>query len=120
MTTMTKKTWIVASVFSVWLTTAAISQEATDVSAKYKALKCPPPTLGSTWAVLEHDGANREVDPYLSSLGTGRSGTGTITSPSFELDADTIRFTICGHDGPQGGNAVRTSLPWSRRGRAHC
>ena len=58
--------------------------------------------MGTTWTVLEHDGANREVDPYLSSLGQGEAGTGVIASPPFKLDTDTIRFTICGHDG-QGG-----------------
>jgi hypothetical protein len=99
---MTARIWIVVTMISSSLTTAAMCQEATDVSAVYKALKCPPPTLGTTWTVLEHDGANREVDPYLSSLGQGETGTGTIASPLFKVDADAIRFTICGHDG-QGG-----------------
>ena len=77
--------------------------ESSDVSSSYKALRCPQPTVGTTWAVLERDGANRKVDPYLSSLGQGETGTGTITSAPFAVETDTIRFTIRGHDGSQGG-----------------
>ena len=99
---MTARIWIVAALASSLITAAAHGQESTETSARYRALKCPAPSLGTTWAVLEHDGANREVDPYLSSLGQGESGAGVIASPPFELDTDTIRFTICGHDGPDG------------------
>ena len=98
---MTTRFWIV-TIISSCLASVAACQEAADISVKYKALKCPPPSLGTTWAILEHDGANREVDPYLSSLGQGESGTGTISSPAFKLDVDAIRFTICGHDGQDG------------------
>ncbi|MCR4412130.1 MAG: hypothetical protein NUV77_06855 [Thermoguttaceae bacterium] len=72
-------------------------------SAGYKALKLPPPTPGSTWAILDRDGANRKVEPYLSSLGGGEPGTGAIRSPAFRVAADTIRLTVCGHDGQGGG-----------------
>jgi hypothetical protein len=72
-------------------------------SAGYKALKIPPPTPGSTWVILDRDGANRKVEPYLSSLGGGEPGTGAISSPSFRVATDTIRLTVCGHDGQGGG-----------------
>ncbi|MBN1443419.1 MAG: hypothetical protein JXA90_11980 [Planctomycetes bacterium] len=70
--------------------------------ARYKALAIDVPARG-TWAILDRDGANRKVDPYLSSLGLGELGTGTISSPSFALTVDQIRFTIRGHDGAGGG-----------------
>lgn len=98
---MTNRYWIVAVISSLFAAAGA-GQDAANVSAKYKALKSPPPMLGTTWTILEHDGANREVDPYLSSLGQGESGTGTISSPAFKLETDTVRFTICGHDGQDG------------------
>jgi hypothetical protein len=74
------------------------------VSAKYRALVYSPPAAG-TWAILDRDGANREVAPYLSSLGGGELGTGAILSPPFSIAAGTttITFTICGHDGQGGG-----------------
>jgi hypothetical protein len=80
-----------------------MAAEDTAVSAQYKALKCPSPTLGSTWAILDRDGARRQVEPYLSSLGQGEGGTGTATSPPFVISGDAITFTIRGHDGPGGG-----------------
>ncbi|MBN1421757.1 MAG: AGE family epimerase/isomerase [Planctomycetes bacterium] len=75
-----------------------------DGGAGYRALVYVPSavTVG-TWAVLARDGANRQVDPYLSSLGAGEYGTGAIASPSFTVAADAIAFTICGHDGQGGG-----------------
>lgn len=72
-------------------------------SKRYKALDCPPVSLAGTWALLERDGANREVEPYLSSLGQGEAGTGVIASPPFVVSGDAIVFTIRGHDGPGGG-----------------
>jgi len=72
-------------------------------SPTYKALQCPAPTVGTTWAILERDGANRQVQPYLSSLGQGETGTGVVSSPPFKIGDDTLTFTICGHDG-QGGS----------------
>lgn len=73
------------------------------VSGLYALDTGPPPTLGTTWAILERDGANRQVRPYLSSLGQGESGTGSVVSPPFVIDRDTITFTVCGHDGQGGG-----------------
>lgn len=69
----------------------------------YHALKTPAPEAGSTWAVLDRDGANRKVEPYLSSLAGGETGTGMISSPIFRVEAATVRLTVCGHDGPGGG-----------------
>lgn len=69
----------------------------------YRALKTPAPEAGSTWAVLDRDGANRKVEPYLSSLAGGEAGTGVISSPVFRIEAETIRLAVCGHDGPGGG-----------------
>jgi hypothetical protein len=70
---------------------------------EFQALTCPAPGFGSTWTVLKRDGANREVEPYLSSLGKGEAGTGSVTSPPFVITVDTITFTLRGHDGPSGG-----------------
>ena len=72
-------------------------------SATCKALKHSPPRSMGTWAILDRDGANRHVEPYLSSLGGGESGTGVIVSPPFRVAGEKIAFTICGHDGPRGG-----------------
>jgi len=55
-----------------------------------------------TWAVLTQDGGHKTVAPYLSSLGAGERGTGTIRSPEFTISSDTISFDLCGHDGEQG------------------
>ncbi len=70
---------------------------------RYQALKTPAPEAGTTWAVLDRDGANRQVQPYLSSLAGGETGTGVISSPVFRIEAEAIRLTVCGHDGPGGG-----------------
>jgi hypothetical protein len=75
-------------------------------SARFQALNCPVGSGGggSTWTVLERDGANRPMKSYLSSLGEGEVGTGSIVSPAFEIASEKIEFTICGHDGnPPGG-----------------
>ncbi len=71
-------------------------------SPRFRALVHAPPSR-STWAILDRDGAGRQVEAYLSSLGLGEVGTGSVSSPEFRLDTDAIEFTICGHDGPQGG-----------------
>lgn len=73
------------------------------ISKRYKALKYAEAPESGTWAILNRDGANRTVDPYLSSLGGGESGRGVIVSPEFTIAVDTIAFTICGHDGQGGG-----------------
>jgi len=103
---MTARCSILITFIGICLASVAVSQDKADVSATYQALKCPLPSSGTTWTILEHDGANREVDPYLSSLGQGETGTGTISSPVFKLETDTIRFTICGHDGADGKRGV--------------
>ncbi len=72
------------------------------VVKSYKALRFVPPAA-STWAVMDRDGANRPVTPYLSSLAAGEQATGIIASPPFTIAADAIAFTICGHDGQGGG-----------------
>ncbi|NUQ65743.1 MAG: hypothetical protein HUU20_25010 [Pirellulales bacterium] len=94
---------MVAAMLRVLLPLAALGQGTAGASARFKSLKCPAPTLGTTWEVLERDGAGRDVEPYLSSLGHGEAGTGVVTSPSFIVAGDKITFTLCGHDGPGGG-----------------
>ena len=107
-----------AILMSGLLSACAQGQDPTDAASTYKALKCPQPTTGTTWAILEHDGANREVDPYLSSLGQGEPGTGTITSPPFTVDTDKITFTIRGHDGQGGGRGENyIALVDARKGK---
>ena len=98
-----KTTWVAAALLISVLSVVAMPQEPTSLSAKYKALKCPAAMLGSTWIILERDGANRQVEPYLSSLGLGEAGTGVVTSPPFVIASSTITFTLCGHDGQGGG-----------------
>jgi hypothetical protein len=93
-------------------------EEGASTSEKYQALKYPPPTVGTTWAILERDGANRSVDPYLSSLGQGESGTGVVTSPPFVIASDAIGFTIRGHDGQGGGRGENyIALVDARKGK---
>ncbi len=70
--------------------------------ARYKGLRYGVQAQG-TWKILDRDGANRQVAPYLSSLGGGEAGTGVIASPPFLLATDRVTFTICGHDGQGGG-----------------
>jgi len=96
-------TRVFATSFLILLSVAAAGDEGAGASKKYKALKHAPPSLAGTWAILDHDGANRTVPRYLSSLGGGETGTGTLLSPPFRVATDTIRFTICGHDGEHGG-----------------
>ena len=100
---MPKRVWIAAVVLACFFPCLAVSQDCAGISNRYKALKCPTlPSLG-TWAILDRDGAHRQVEPYLSSLGGGERGTGVIVSPPFSVSIDTITFTICGHDGQDGG-----------------
>lgn len=101
---MPKRVLIAAALLAGVLALVAVAQDGAGISAKYKALKyVPPASTAGTWAVLDRDGANRQVEPYLSSLGGGEAGTGVIVSPPFDLTADTLTFTICGHDGQDGG-----------------
>lgn len=81
----------------------AHSEDNSGTSEGYKALACPAAPSSGTWAILDRDGANREVRPYLSSLGGGERGTGVFTSPPLSVSVDVITFTICGHDGQGGG-----------------
>jgi len=83
----------------------------------YKGLKYSPAPASGTWAILDRDGANRPVARYLSSLGGGETGTGVIVSPAFVIASDKIVFTICGHDGPSGGQGKNfIALIDSRKG----
>jgi hypothetical protein len=101
---MSKLAGSAVALFAVFLCTSTALAAAT--SPRYRALECPAGSSGGggTWTILERDGANRPMKPYLSSLGEGEPGTGTIASPPFEVSSDKIEFTICGHDGvPPGG-----------------
>jgi len=100
---MSKLPTIVASLLSIVPGVAALAAEGTIAFGNYKGLKVSPPPAAGTWAILDRDGANRQVPKYLSSLGQGEAGTGAIASPTFRVEGDTIRFTICGHDGMGGG-----------------
>ncbi|NLX13699.1 MAG: hypothetical protein GXY44_08625 [Phycisphaerales bacterium] len=85
------------------LSLAAFADEAASAAATYKALTCPAPTSDATWVIRNRNGANQQVDPYLSSLGAGEVGTGIISSPPFILTEEKITFTLCGFDGLAGG-----------------
>lgn len=100
---MSARTWTAAAL-AVLLCAVAAAAETPTASKQYKALKhAPAASRTATWAVLDRDGANRPVEKYLSSLGGGESGTGVIVSPTFKIASDEITFTVCGHDGPRGG-----------------
>jgi len=85
-----------------WLGLADVRQES------YPASTLRPLRLQATgtWAILTWNGARQRVPPYLSSLGAGEEGTGTVRSPLFRVASDRIRFTLCGHDGQGGGKGV--------------
>jgi hypothetical protein len=100
--TMAIRVCIAAAIVSM-LSAPAVAESAPGISKEYQALKYPVPAALGTWAVVDFDGAHRQVEPYLSSLGGGESGTGAIVSPAFSVAMDTITFTICGHDGQGGG-----------------
>ncbi len=95
--------WTVVAWWTGVTTAVAFGQQTAESAPQYQALKCAAPTIGTTWAVLDRDGANRPVERYLSSLGQGESGTGMVTSPPFVVTGNAITFTICGHDGQAGG-----------------
>lgn len=91
---------------TAWFAAAAIvaiSQTPWAQAQTYKGLRYTPTASSGTWAILQRDGANRQVPRYLSSLGGGETGTGMIASPPFRISGDTIVLTICGHDGQHGG-----------------
>lgn len=92
-----------AALLAIALCAAASAADRPNASKHYKALKHSPDAASGTWAILDRDGANRQVPKYLSSLALGESGTGIVVSPSFRVAVDKITFSICGHDGPGGG-----------------
>lgn len=100
---MPQRVWIAAAVLGSLFPCLAVSQDCAGTSNTYKALEYPLGPSFGTWAILDFDGAHRQVEPYLSSLGGGERGTGVIMSPPFSVSVDTIDFTICGHDGQGGG-----------------
>jgi len=91
----------VIALASVVLSLAAMVRNPA-AAESFKGLKYSPAPATGTWAVVDRDGANRQVPRYLSSLGAGETGTGVIASPSFRIAADRIVFSICGHDGQSG------------------
>ncbi len=93
----------IALLLAASLSLAAYAEYAPGGPPRYQALQYPQPGTGSTWSILDRDGANRQVEPYLSSLGQGEAGTGVVLSPEFTVEVDSISFTIRGHDGPGGG-----------------
>lgn len=94
---------LVAVLVLGWIWGPARSDGPAGPQTRYKALLCDLPPASGTWAILDRDGANRQVEPYLSSLAQGEFGTGTVTSPAFSIEVERITFTICGHDGQGGG-----------------
>ncbi len=93
---------ILGLAFVLALPSTLLAQATPPTSPKFKALKCPTTTLGQVWMIMDRDGGNRKVKPYLSSLGNGEPGTGMISSPPFIINTDKITFTVCGHNGRKG------------------
>ncbi len=92
-----------------WLGLAEIrlvSLEVTASQSHIKALKPSLlPTLSGTWQLLSVDGAGRKTSPYLSSLGRGERGAGSVFSPPFSVDSDTLIAVVrgwAGRDGKRG------------------
>ncbi len=82
-----------------------MKRRCTAMNALIVAVACLAPTLAladGTWGVVTRDGANRQGEPYLSSLAGGETAVGAVRSDEFELDADMITFQIRGHDGVPG------------------
>lgn len=96
-----------------WLVASLCAGAARGADTTYAAVKTildVPAAAHGTWGILDRDGANRQVERYLSSLAGGEVGTGTASSPQFAIAVDRITFTVCGHDGQGGGrgrNLVR-------------
>lgn len=87
-------------------------------AGRFQALQCPAGASGQTWGIVDHDGANRKVEPYLSSLAGGETGVGMISSPPFIIETDEITLTLCGHDGDQGGRSENyVALVDARKGQ---
>ena len=63
---MKKTSWILVVLVGGMWSAASLAQDAGSISKRYKAVKLPMPSLGSTWAVLDKNGANAKVTPYLS------------------------------------------------------
>ncbi len=107
---------IIATLLGDFLALVALA-DSTAAAQTYKGLKYSPSPSSGTWAILERDGANRQVPRYLSSLGGGEAGMGVIASPPFRISVDKIALTICGHDGLSGGqNKNFVALIDSRKG----
>lgn len=114
---MSNGRWLLVA-WVAWLTLTAHAQEQTPASARFQALKPPALALSQTWAIMDRDGANRKVEPYLSSLASGETSVGTISSPPFIIEVDEIVLTLCGHDGQQGGrNENFAALVDARKGQ---
>jgi hypothetical protein len=94
---------LAAAVLGLLAPRGAAADNDRKISPEYQALKYPLPPSPGTWAVLDFDGARRQVEPYLSSLGFGEAGTGVVVSPEFAVSVEAITFTVCGHDGHGGG-----------------
>lgn len=94
---------LTAALLGLLSSVAAFGQDTADVSTVYQAMKCPAASLGTTWAILQRDGANRQTEPYLSSLGQGEAGVGVVSSPPFVIAGDSITCTVRGHDSREGG-----------------
>jgi len=75
---------------------------ASAAETRFYASQCTQ-AANKAFGICERDGASRPTAPYLSSLVGGEQQVGAIGSPPFKLSADTVRFTIRGHDGKGGG-----------------
>ncbi len=115
---MNRTTLLCFSLITFMLAGSAPCQEASNSSSRFQALKCPQPSQGSTWTISQRDGGNREVPPYLSSLGQGEGGVGVVTSMPFTISTDSITFTVRGHDGQGGGQGTNyVALVEARKGK---
>ena len=86
-----------------WLGFDRLEELQTDIpSSKSQLFSIPLPPMENTWQILHHDGYGRTVPAYLSSLGFGEQGMGSIVSPPFVVRSPDIRITICGWSGRNG------------------
>lgn len=85
-----------------WLGLAKVEECTMQPSADGRRYYSIPLAGYGTWAIMRRDGGNRTTPDYLSSLGGGEAGVGTIRSPEFTISAPTVRLTIRGWDGRDG------------------
>ncbi len=72
------------------------------VPADRSPYRAVPLNCSGTWAIITATGGAYRGERYLSSLGLGELGTGSISSPAFTLSVPRVRIKARGWDGQHG------------------